>query len=711
MRPALVATAALAALTCAYTWPLTAYFGASVPHDRGDPLLVTWILWWSTHAVPLTAEWWNAPAFHPSPGVLAFSENLLGLAPITAPIIALTRAPLLAYNTAFVLSYLFSGLGAYLLAWVLTRRHDAAFVAGVAFAFAPYRLSHTHHLQLLSSYWMPVAIAALHLYFASPRWRWAALFAVSWLLQALACGYYLFFLTIFVLLWLAWFAPGRLPLRSAARLGAAWTLAGLALAPIMLGYRAIHAHYGFKRSPVEVLNYSADIAGLWSASPDSLTWRWLHGGVSSESEQFAGLTVLILFVVGVIGAMKSFRLEKWSFRLKAEATGLGGRAEATGGGGRADASEVWGKPETTSSLWFYAGTAVVMWLLSLGPRPALHGHALGVPGPYALLMSLPGFDGMRVPARLWMLSVLCLAIVAALVISRIESRRVRRLAVSAAAAGLLLDGWPRAFPVIAAPPMRVTSIDARARLGLPIRQNETETMYGAIAQARPVFNGYSGYSAPQYNAMRDLLERHDPRILARLAATHPIEVVIESRNDVDGMWGAYVSRHPRARRVDVTPEWTSYELPLTGAIAPAPVTGLTLPVAAIATTANPRDINAVLDGDLDTRWHSQPQRGGETITIDLGHPRSVIGLELRLGAYPGQYPRQLLIETSPDGTDWSTVSHGGTALETYDAAIRAPREVPITLPIRRGGVRFLRLQQTGSDPRFGWSIVDLRVIG
>ena len=168
MRRVVLAAAALAALTCAYTWPLAAHLGSTVAHDRGDPLLVTWILWWSTHAVPLTEAWWNAPAFYPSTGVFAFSENLLGLAPISAPIIALTQSPVLGYNAAFLLSYLFSGLGAYFLAFVLTRRHDASFVAAVGFAFAPYRLSHTHHLQLLSSYWMPVAIAALHLYLAAP---------------------------------------------------------------------------------------------------------------------------------------------------------------------------------------------------------------------------------------------------------------------------------------------------------------------------------------------------------------------------------------------------------------------------------------------------------------------------------------------------------------------------------------------------------------
>ena len=120
LRPPLLAAAALVAITCAYTWPLLPYANSAVAHDRGDPLLVTWILWWTSHTMPLTAEWWNAPAFHPSAGVLAFSENLLGLAPIAAPVRALTGSPLLAYNTAFLVSYVFSGLGAYLLAFVLT---------------------------------------------------------------------------------------------------------------------------------------------------------------------------------------------------------------------------------------------------------------------------------------------------------------------------------------------------------------------------------------------------------------------------------------------------------------------------------------------------------------------------------------------------------------------------------------------------------------
>lgn len=675
LRPLLLAAAALIAITCAYTWPLLPYAASSVAHDRGDPLLVTWILWWSSHAVPLTDAWWNAPAFHPSPGVLAFSENLLGLAPLTVPVNLVTGSPLLAYNAAFFSSYVFSGLGAYLLAFVLTRCHGASFVAAIAFAFAPYRLSHTQHLQLLSSYWMPVAIAALHLFVASPKWRWAALFAASWVMQALACGYYLFFLSIFVLLWLAWFAPGRLSIRDAVRLGTAWAIAIGVLAPVLLGYRSIHAAYGFRRSPVELVNYSADIAGVLAASPDSLLWSWLRFSEGAESEIFPGLTIVLLLVAGLV-----------VFRIR-------GRGEARG------------------ALFFYAGSAVLMWMLALGPAPKLSGVAIGVPGPYALLAQLPGFDGMRVPARLWMVSVLGLAVAAAFVVARIDARRVRRAIVAAASLGMLLDAWPRAFPVVAAPGTRVTSGSARARLGLPLHEAETETMYGAIPQGRRVFNGYSGYSAPQHAALRYLLERHDPTILARLAATEPIEVIVESAGDSDGAWNAFVQRHPGARKTDTGPDWTAYELSASGAAAPPDVRGAAIRIAAIATTDNAPHINAVLDGDLHTRWHTQPQRGDETITVDLERPQRVEAVVLCLGAYAGQFPREIQVDASTDGVTWSPVYAGGTALHTYDAALRSPREVPIALPVRHDAVRFLRLRQTGSEPRTGWTIVELRVIG
>jgi hypothetical protein len=466
------------------------------------------------------------------------------------------------------------------------------------------------------------------------------------------------------------------PLRQTARLLIAWLVAACALAPIFSGYRLVHASYGFKRSPVEMVNYSADVAGLLAASPDSWLWSWLHASVSSESEQFPGLTIVLL-LLGAAGR-----------------TGRGGNVGASGRG----------------PVVFYALSAALMWMLSLGPVPKIAGTAIGVPGPYALLATLPGFDGMRVPARFWMLTVLCLSVCAAFVIARIQSPRTRRAVAAAAVIGCLLDAWPRAFPVVAAPGVRVTTSQARARLGLPLHEAETETMYGAIPQRRRVFNGYSGYAAPQHAALRDLLEQRDPAILDRLAATEPIEVIVESAGDADGSWSKYVQSHARATRLNAGADWTAYEIAATGAVPGPIIAGPELPVERIEASANSKDIGAVLDRDLDTRWHTVPQTGGETITVTLDRPQHVAAIVLSLGAYASQYPRVLEIDVSGDALTWTPAYRGATALETYDAAIRAPRAIPITVALRRDGVKVLRLRQAGHNPR-GWTIVELRVIG
>ena len=90
------------AITIALTYPILRHVGSVIPHDLGDPILNTSLLWWSSRRVPLTAAWWNAPMFFPAPNVMALSELLIGLLPITWVVQWLTHNPVAAYNVAFV---------------------------------------------------------------------------------------------------------------------------------------------------------------------------------------------------------------------------------------------------------------------------------------------------------------------------------------------------------------------------------------------------------------------------------------------------------------------------------------------------------------------------------------------------------------------------------------------------------------------------------
>ena len=309
-----------------------------------------------------------------------------------------------------------------------------------------------------------------------------------------------------------------------------------------------------------------------------------------------------------------------------------------------------------------------------------------------------------------MIAVLCLAAAAAIVVSRIRNQSARRIVVIVSAAGLLMDGWPVPLALASDPGMQITHGNAVARLGLPLEGNETETMYGAIAQGRPVFNGYSGYTAPQHYALGDLLDRGDPRILERLASGGPIEIIVRHRLDPRGRWRAFVASYPGARISDETAGWTAFQIPATPAGQERTAIASMLTIAHLEASVDNRDVNAIIDGDLDTRWHAERQSGAESIVADLGaiqHPSIVL---IRLGTYASQYPRTLEVSTSVDGSAWQPGWTGDTALLTYDAAVASPREIPLRIPLSGGAVRYLRLRQIGSDPGRGWSIVELQVM-
>jgi hypothetical protein len=337
------------------------------------------------------------------------------------------------------------------------------------------------------------------------------------------------------------------------------------------------------------------------------------------------------------------------------------------------------------------------------------GRPLGIYGPYGALMHLPGFDEMRVPARLWMLSILSLSAAAALIVASVRSPALRRVVAFVAIAGFLLDGWPRTFALAEAPALRSpTGTPAVARLGLPLARNETESMYQTIGDGLPVFNGYSGYDAPQHAPLRDLLERRDPSILPRLAGGGPIQIVVERALDPDDGWRRYVEQ-AGARLLDSGPGWNRYELPTHPRDPQGVVSGRPLTVTHADASVNIADVNAMFDGDLNTRWHAPHQAGTEIVTVDLGAPQNVAWVELCLGTYASQYPRSLVAEASLDGRSWATVWSGQTALMTYDAAIAHPRAIPIPLRIQRSA-RFLRFRQVANEPTRVWTIVELRVL-
>src|SRR5262245_60466704 len=134
------------------TWPLVLAIGSEIPGDLDDPLLQAWQVAWIGHAVlhqPL--HLFQANSSWPLLDSLAFTDVLVGYAPAGLIAQGGPHEAVVVYDLLFLFVYALAFTGAYLLGRELRLSQLAAFVSGVAFAYAPWRLTHNGHLNVLSS--------------------------------------------------------------------------------------------------------------------------------------------------------------------------------------------------------------------------------------------------------------------------------------------------------------------------------------------------------------------------------------------------------------------------------------------------------------------------------------------------------------------------------------------------------------------------------
>ena len=635
----LIPAAAYLALAIAWSWPLPIHLANRFTHDPGDPLLNTYLIWWNAQAVPLTAAYWNPPFYWPLRGTMALSEHLAGLWPITTPLQLLGASPLFAYNFVILASTWWTGLATHALTKRLTASTLAAYCAGIAFALAPYRTSQLAHIQLYACWWIPVMLLALHAYYEERRARWLVLLGMAYLLQGLTNGYYLLFLPVLVGAWLLWFTPafadataGRRRTQLAAAGRVVLTLAvslGLSL-PFLLQYFVVHRDQGLSRNIGEMTAYSARPESFLSATPLLRFWN-TRPPLTTEQYLFPGLTALALVVAGVVLARKDGRYR------------------------------------------FYVLAAILMTLLSAGPAASL----LSIETlwhPYTFLTALPGFSGLRVPTRFFMLAVLCLAVAAGLSFAAIERRFPRHRAWLAVIvfAGLAVDGAIAGMP-LGVPPSQLAIPESAARvLALPFEEGRVSVyaMYQSMTHRRPVVNGYSGYVTSHADVIEWALRRRDPTVLTELRRGHPLYVLV-AFTDEAAQWTEFMDQQPDATMLGIEGGGRLYRMP---------------------PTAYPREVRAgqpIADAAVTV--------GGDWLLADVRQPRTVRSVELRTHGKLLRLPRDLRIETSVDGTKWELAFEdrpGGLALI---GALELPRVIPLRVDLKDVTARYVRV----NVPAFG----------
>jgi hypothetical protein len=766
--------------------------GTTIAGDPGDPILNAAILAWNSVQVPWTSAWFQFPIFHPTPGALTLSEHLLGISVVATPIYWVTGNALTTYNLTLLLSYPLSGLAMFLLVRRLTGSTAAAFLSGLAFAFAPYRASQLPHIQMLASFWAPLALLGLHRFLqalpplvegaldatktevcagprdlesGSPRsrLRWVTLFAICWILQGAANSYLLVYFTVLIGLWVLWFlvTPGRF--RDAALVTVAGAIALVPLVPILYRYLTGHYELGLSRNLGEIAAFGADIAAPLCAPPSLTFWGWLRLACAPEGELFAGATLLALCVSrlvrggragevggvgrageGVPGADRQGRVRIVIRRL---ATGVAcvyvliavsvlalGPWRFDLGWLRASASSA-DKPMSVAlglllvallvSSWlqrvvrrgstatFYLAAAIVCWVLSWGPFPRLFGSDALYQAPFAWLLQLPGVGGLRVPARFWMMTVMCLVIfmgfaVAALLAGR--GRRASFVIISAAACGLVADGL-MTIPA-AAMPSRLLAADAAPGatvlmlpLGIPPR--DTRAVYDAVNGGWRSINGYSGYEPGYYEALRTMAHLGDPALFQPLRVLGDMHVVVD---EGDSSMPTLVERQPGSQLVRRADGQRWYWLPRRDGDEPAaPPLGRMLTPVGLSASCSPEGLVFATDDDIDTRWVCGIQNAAHQVTFDLGVATVAGAIVHALGTAGADFPRHLVVETSLDGQQWETAWQGSPAAAVLRAAMAAPRATRAVFSFTPRPARYVRLRQTSRHAINYWSIAEFEV--
>jgi hypothetical protein len=371
---------------------------------------------------------------------------------------------------------------------------------------------------------------------------------------------------------------------------------------------------------------------------------------------------------------------------------------------------------------FYLVATCLTLVLAMGPSPRAWGVKFWNEAPYLWLMRIvPGLDGVRVPARVTLVTVLCLAILTALLLARVHLASVmrERLLFGVVIALSLLETWPGAMPMATLPELAPEVRPSATVIELPFGvDQELPALYRSMVHQRPLVNGYSGFFPLSHLALRECLARRDPECLLTLQRiVGPLDIVIERSHDPAAVWQDYASRLPNVEPGARTPQFAVYHLPAAstapvaaGALA-APGRGL-MPARINAWTAtiNQHLVPLALDGDWGTAWSTgRGQAANDALTLDMD-PAMLAGVELWIGAsFRFNYPRGLLIETSADGARWEPAWEGTTTQALFETTL-ASGQPGTRLTFAPRPARFLRLTATLNESAHAWSIAELAVL-
>ncbi len=356
-----VAFSAYGLVALAANWP--AFPGDAGLFRQGDPTAFAWFLAWTPNALLIHqnlffTNWLNFPR-----GVNLLQNTLSPLLGLTTAPLTLTAGPAASVNLLLWAAFPLSASAAFLLARRWVDWLPAAFVAGALYGFSPYMIGQGQiHLDLSFVPLPPlILLAVTGILRGERRWGWAlgALITAQYFISAevLASTAIVAALALAVS---AVMHPRLVP--SAVRRSLAPAGLAVAIAAVCLSYPVwimISGPYHYQ-GPAFTGGLSADLLGAVTPTSSQLfapAWavslgdRLVQGNIA-ENGSYLGPALLMFLMALLVRYWRSSRMR------------LG------------------------------AITAVLCYILSLGPQLIVNGVNTGVPLPFTLLARLPLLDNM-----------------------------------------------------------------------------------------------------------------------------------------------------------------------------------------------------------------------------------------------------------------------------------------------------------------------------
>ncbi|OGZ27953.1 MAG: hypothetical protein A2427_00675 [Candidatus Nealsonbacteria bacterium RIFOXYC1_FULL_40_7] len=534
-------------ITVAIFWPFSRMTATTLP-NAVDPIFYAWNLDHNLRSATRGfRDLFNTNIFYPEGNTLAFSDTLYAQTLFAAPIILLTKNPVLAENLYILLTFPLAAVAMFFLSYEITRHTWASALSGIFFAFSYPRLAQIGHVPMISSQWIPLVILFFLKFLKNGSGKNLLLTFLFYVLGVTSSVY--FGILLIPVIAVAFFVEPKKWKNLLKNLSIWFIPMTIILGIVLYPYIRLKAEYpDIKRSLEDTGRLSAKSNDYITILPTSLLAN--SGLFHIDINEKPLYPTLTLFALAMLGIFLGWKKQK-------------------------------------KYVLFFAVCAIGAYFLSLGPTTST--------SPYTLLYRLfPLMQIVRVPARFAIVAVFSLAGLAAIGLSSIKKKKFLIIALIL----FLIEVWQINTPSVSIPTgENIPAVyqwlkkqpDSTIIVELPLRPlwrgismeeqlmrtyretrdedvyaSETYRIYFSTLHHKRMLNGYSGFFPQIYHDQAGLLDNFPtPESLAMLKKQQVRYILIHAWQYTDKSFSdikRQIYQYPELRLIQQFDDDYVYEL-------------------------------------------------------------------------------------------------------------------------------------------------------